>query len=234
MPQLSYVPFEPLRARTPVERTKFIVEKCRGRRVLDLGCYDETARVKLGTQHWLHGEIGKVAESVIGIDNSDQLPESGLVTGHNARILRGDVTRLDEFAGSSSVDTIVAGELLEHLVCPLGFLGDLHRHFAGRELILSTPNATSLTNGLLALAGRESNHPDHLQVFSYKTLNTLCLRAGFAEWQIIPYTVKFTELALRSEGWRRRAVTVAERLVNSAERVFPLLSGGLILHVTRL
>lgn len=234
MQPLAYVPLEHLDVPTAVERTSFIVERCRGRRVLDLGCYDETARVKQGTEHWLHGEISKVALSVLGIDNSDQIPETGLETASNARIVRGDVSRLEPFARSADVETIVAGELLEHLPSPLGFLSDLHAHFPGRELILTTPNATSMTNTLLALGRRESNHCDHLQVFSYKTLNTLCLRAGFVDWQITPYTVKFTELALRSEGWRRAAVQGVERLVNLGERAFPLLAGGLILHVSKL
>lgn len=234
MPQLAYVPLERLKVRPPVDRTKYIVERCRGRKVLDLGCYDETAAVKFGTRHWLHGEISKVAYSVTGVDNSEQIPEVGLQTGQNSRILRGDVTRLEEFARSCEVETIVAGELLEHLAHPLEFLTDLHALFPGCELVLSTPNATSLTNATLALAQRESSHCDHLQVFSYKTLNSLCLRAGFADFEIIPYHVRFTELALRSSGLQRTLVAGAEQLVNFGERLFPLLSGGLILYVSHI
>lgn len=234
MPKLAYVPFERLQLRSPVDRTKYIIERCRGRKVLDLGCYDETAVVKLGTQHWLHGEISKVAYSVVGVDNSEQIPEAGLQTGQNSRILRGDVTRLEEFARSQEVEVIVAGELLEHLAHPLEFLTDLHALFPGRELVLSTPNATSLTNAALALAQRESSHRDHLQVFSYKTLNSLCQRAGFADFEIIPYYVRFTELALRSSGLQRTLVNGAEQLVNLGERLFPLLAGGLILYVSHV
>jgi hypothetical protein len=84
---------------------------------------------------------------------------------------------------------------------------------------------------VLALASRESNHHDHLQIFSVKTLNTLCLRAGFQDWEIIPYHVYFTEMLLRSTGLRRFLVEISENLVNLAEGLFPLLSGGLILHI---
>ena len=156
------------------------------------------------------------------------------MTGENARIIRGDVTRLEQLAVPDSIETIVAGELLEHLPHPLGFLSDLHALFPGRNLVLTTPNATSLTNALLALAARESSHCDHLQVFSYKTLNSLCLRAGFKEWEIIPYQVRFTELVLRSQGVRRSMVNAVQWLVNLGERMFPLLAGGLILDVSHI
>ncbi len=234
MHRLAYVPLERLTVPRPVERTKYVVDKCRGRAVLDLGCYDETATIKQGTDQWLHGEICKVARTVIGVDSSEHLPEGGLATGENARIVRGDVTQLGQLAVPDSIETIVAGELLEHLPHPLRFLSDLHALFPGRNLVLTTPNATSLTNTLLGLAARESNHCDHLQLFSYKTLNSLCLRAGFKEWEIIPYQVKFTELALRSQGVRRSLVNAVEWLVNLGERMFPLLSGGLILDVSHI
>jgi hypothetical protein len=126
---------------------------------------------------------------------------------------------------------VVAGELREHLTDPLAFLQQLRRLYPGRELVLTTPNATSLSNVLLAVGSRESNHHDHLAVFSLKTLNTLCLRAGFQDWDIIPYHVYFTEMIFRLQGMSRVLVRTAERMVNLGESAFPLLSGGLILHV---
>jgi hypothetical protein len=234
MQHLSYVPLERIRILAPVERTRFIVDRCRGRAVLDLGCYDETATIKLGTDEWLHGAIGKVARSVLGVDSSASLPEGGLKTGENARIIRGDVARLDELSLGDAIEVIVAGELLEHLPHPLEFLCGIQARFSGRELVLTTPNASSLTNAMLGLVARESNHRDHLHVFSYKTLNTLCRKAGFTEWEIFPYHVRFTEMILQARGLRRAAVITAERMVNLGERAFPLLAGGLALHVSRI
>jgi hypothetical protein len=231
MKALAYSPLEPVPVGKPVARGRFITERCRGRVVLDLGCRDETALAKVDTSHWLHGEIIKVAKRVIGVDNSKDLPPEGVVTGPSSRIVRGDVTRLAEIVRDEDIEVVVAGELLEHLEDPLSFLRQLRSLFRGRELVLTTPNATSLANVLLGVASRESNHPDHLQVFSFKTLNTLCLRAGFEDWEIAPYHVYFTEMALRATGLRRASVLAAERLVNLGERAFPLLAGGLVLHV---
>ena len=234
MASLAYTPLEKLTIRRPVDRLAFLREACRGKRVLDLGCYDETSLVKEGTSHWLHGEIGRVAASVLGVDSADALPAEGLVTGDNSRIVRGDVMRLDGVARPEDLDVIVAGELLEHLPDALGFLSGLRRLFAGRELVLTTPNATSLTNMLLGLTGRENNHPDHLQIYSLKTLNTLCRRAGYGDWEIRPYYMTYAEMILRSGPAAKVAVRAAQATVNAGEALFPLLAGGLILHVRRI
>lgn len=231
MKPLTYTPLERLALRRPVGRTRFVAERCRGRSVLDLGCRDETALAKCDTPHWLHGEIVKVARQVTGVDISSEIPAEGLVTGPHAKILHGDVNCLEQVVPALDCEVIVAGELLEHLSDPLAFLRQLRRLYPGRELLLTTPNATALSNVLLALASRESNHHDHVAVFSVKTLNTLCLRAGFQDWEIIPYHVYFTEMIFRLNGLTKRLVRAAEHVVNWGEWVFPMLSGGLILHV---
>lgn len=235
--ELAYEPLEPLFVPAPVQRIAYIVEQCARRRVLDLGCYDETALSKRGTGHWLHERIAAVATSVLGVDNSPQIPPEGVATGLRSRIIRADVQDFGAIRAAlapADIDVIVAGELIEHLPNALEFLRALKRHFPGKALIASTPNATSLTNGLLALARRENCHSDHLQVYSYKTLATLCRNASVDAFGIIPYHQYYTEMILRQRGLRRLGVRAAERVVNVAESAFPLLSGGLILHILSL
>jgi SAM-dependent methyltransferase len=234
-PELSYTPLERLDVDSPVDRIGWIAEKCRGKVVLDVGCLDETALGKCGTGHWLHERISQLAHRVIGVDNSSRLPEGGWITGPSSRILKGDLFELGSQAGDySEVQVVVAGELIEHLPDALGFLMRLRALLPGRELIATTPNATSLANVLLAFVNRESMHRDHLQVYSFKTLATLCSRAGLSSWTIRPYHVYFTEMALRAHGVRRTLVRASEKAIHGAERLFPLLSGGLILHVPAL
>ena len=233
MATLTYLPLERLRVRRPVDRVAFVRDLCRGKRVLDLGCYDETALVKEGTPHWLHGQIASVAASVLGVDSAEALPPEGVKTGTNSRIIRGDVMDLAGVVEMDAVDLVVAGELIEHLPDTLGFMSGLRERFPGRELVLTTPNATSLTNLLLAFAGRENSHRDHLQIYSFKTLNTLCQRAGFTEWEIRPYYMYYTEMMLRTGPVARTLVRAAQAGVNLGEALFPLLAGGLVLHVRR-
>jgi len=78
----------------------------------------------------------------------------------------------------------------------------------------------------------ESTHEDHLCILSYKTLSTLCMRAGFKDWEIIPYFARFDEMKLRHVGVARLAISLVQRLINSLEWMFPLLSFGYIVRIS--
>ena len=54
---LTYETLEKLNICRPVDRIGFIANLCRDKRVLDVGCFDETALIKRDTEHWLHGRI---------------------------------------------------------------------------------------------------------------------------------------------------------------------------------
>lgn len=229
-PGLAYTTLEKIAVTGPVDRIGFIAGRCKGKRVLDIGCLDETALAKRGTSEWLHARIAETAASVIGIDLSDKLTAEGLVTAPNARIVKGDGTRPHIPAGE--IDIIVAGEFIEHLENPLAFLRELKARYPGHELVLSTPNGTSLANGLMGLIGREAQHPDHLLTSTYKTLTTLCRRAGVREWEIIPYRFYATELVLGSKGAFRLFVKLVERMVRLGERLAPLRGFGYVVRIT--
>jgi len=230
--KLEYTPLERVAVGRPVDRLVYIADVCTDRAVLDLGCLDETALSKQGTPHWLHAAIAAKAKCVIGLDNSALVPSNGLTTGPTSRVLPGDVMNLTSMPREAwNAEVIVAGELLEHLPRPLDFLHEIRASFRGNALVLSTPNATSVSNVGLAALGRESSHRDHLQLYSVKTLNTLAVRSGFARWSILPYYVRYTEMALRAGAVGRASILMIERLVNVVEWTFPLLAGGLILHV---
>lgn len=231
MESLEYKTLEKIPVRRPVDRIGFIVESCRGKSVLDIGCLDETAASKRDTEYWLHGRIAAAAREVVGIDNSKAMLGPEMRTAPNSIVYAGDAcdTRVLEARGEGA-SMIVAGEFIEHLESPVGFLRTLRETLPGRELIVSTPNGMSAANALMALIGREAQHPDHLQVFSYKTLNTLFVRAGFKSFEIIPYKFIATELKLESRGLLKGAAIVSEHAIRVIEYVFPLLSFGYIVR----
>jgi hypothetical protein len=236
VPRLRYTPLERLVVGRPVDRIRFIAKACTQRRVLDLGAMDETAwQVKRGRGTWLHEELGRYALRVDGIDNSALIPADGLRTGQNAVIRRGDIGDPERIldAIDEIPDVIVAGELIEHLENPLRFLRGFAgvERLSGKTLILSTPNATALHNVLIGAMRRESTHHDHLCIFSYKTLATLCARAGFTDWEIVPYFSRFTEMTQRHSGLLRLAVRAGQCMVNLFEWAFPLLSFGYVVRI---
>ena len=228
--KLVYETLERIEIAKPVDRLAYISSACKGFDVIDIGCYDETALVKRDSDAWLHERIFLMAKSVIGIDSSELIPENGIQTSLTSRIIRGDATRLDSFK-SSSVDVIVAGEFIEHIIDPISFFRHVIECFPGRILLISTPNGMCFANTLLGLIRREAQHPDHLHVFTYKILNTLCIRAGFKDYKIIPYRFYATEMILRSSGIKRFMAQAAEQFIRLIERFFPLLGFGYILEV---
>ncbi len=235
--KLSYAPFEYIEIGRAVDRIEYILNVCKNKIVLDLGAVDETAFIAKRTQGlWLHEEIAKVASRVIGLDASDTLPDDGLVTAENAVIKKGNILDLDSLLAELDLtpDIVVAGELIEHLENPLESLRLFRciRRLQGKGLLLTTPNATAIHNCLIALANRESTHHDHLCILSFKTLNTLLSRAGYESWRIIPYHAEFAEMKHRNYGIRRKLVVGGETVIKLVERIFPLLSFGLIVETT--
>ncbi|HEX3430252.1 MAG TPA: methyltransferase domain-containing protein [Rhizomicrobium sp.] len=232
---LRYTPLEYVNVRRPVDRIAYICAACNNKKVLDLGALDETAFAQK-TSHgtWLHEEITKFADTVIGLDSSVLIPDDGLVTARNGKIIRGDVLKVENFLHENDFnpEVVLAGELIEHLANPLDFLESLRNiaRLKGSTLLLSTPNATAIHNCLIALANRESTHADHLCILSFKTLNTLLSRAGYESWEIIPYHAEFAEMQQRNDGIRKRFVMTGEIAINLLETVFPLVSFGFLVN----
>jgi len=229
---LTYETFERLPRTKPVDRIAYIADCCKGKVVLDVGCLDETALQKRDTEHWLHKRIANLAKRVFGVDFSSKIPDGGITTADNAKIVRGDGVDLAlEVINADDFQIIVAGEFIEHIESPLKFFRNVRAAFPGRELVISTPNGPAFANTLLGMIQREVQHPDHLHVFTYKSLNTLCMRAGFADWEIVPYRFFATEMILNSTGARRAFVKFVEQFIRGVERMFPLLCFGYIVRV---
>jgi len=217
----------------PVDRLTYIADRCLDKIVLDVGCYDETALAKRDTEHWLHGRIREKAARVVGVDSSDLIPPEGIRTGDNSIICRGDGVDIEsDILNMADFNMIVAGEFIEHIDSPLRFFKNMKDRFPNRELIISTPNGSCFANTLLGSIKCEVQHPDHLHNFSFKILNTLCLRANFQDWEIIPYQFYATEMIMQTHGLRRLFVIFVERCIRVVERLFPLLSFGYIVRAT--
>lgn len=167
-----------------VQRTDTILEYCAGKKVLHLGCtnhpYTDEA-IKAGML--LHFEIEKVASEVYGWDfDQDGID---ILSSHGSKnIFRVDLEKLDDLDLNETFDTIVAGEMIEHLNNPGLFLSGIKRFMNERTtLLLTTVNAYCgmrfVWYGLRGKRGRvELVHPDHVAYYSYSTLKLLIERHG--------------------------------------------------------
>lgn len=230
---IRYIATEKLKVPRPVDRIEYLSRIARNKKIIDLGAYDETAFDKKNKKDWLHGRIAKSAAYTLGIDSSEKLPPEGVITSTKSKIVKGSIFELGDIIGGDEFDIIIAGELIEHLPNTLDFFCSLTANptMRGKKFVLSTPNAVCLSNIILGIFNRENNDVNHLQVYSYKTLHTLFLRAGFQNWSFIPYYEKFPEMILRTRGIKKLVTITFQKTINTGEFLFPLLSGGWIVEI---
>ena len=230
--QLDPSPFSRLAVPRPADRYDYVSGRCRGRRVLDLGAYDETRAdlAPTGRERWLHPEIASVASEILGVDASERLRSTGgITTRWDTRIVYGDVENLDAIIEDFKPDVIVAGELIEHTANTLGWISRLSTLAPGVDFVATTPNATFVANFVLGLLGRETGHPDHIHVYSYRTLATLAQRVPMHDIRVVPYYYDPNQFFVRVPRPTAAAVTLASGLLRGVQFLFPLTSCGLIL-----
>jgi hypothetical protein len=165
-------------------RQGFLLAACADRIVLHVGCVDSgLAQERFALGELLHQRLAVVARELWGtdvdVDGVRFLQEHGM-----DRVFPIDLSSEapGPELGAVSFDIIVLGEVLEHLSNPGRMLRRLRELMSPGKtrLIVTVPNAFSLT-GLFALAtGIESVHPDHNFYFSRTTLCTLLARSGLS------------------------------------------------------
>lgn len=178
-----------------VQRTDFILDQCRGKKVLHLGCtnYPYTAEA-IRDNMLLHSEIEKVASDAFGFD-LDQDGIDILTAAGSKNIFRADLENLADLDLNESFDVIIAGEIIEHLNNPGLFLSGIQRFMRkGTVLVLTTVNAYCAMRffyyGLRGKGGRvELVHPDHVAYYSYFTLKLLIERSGLQVDQFLFYDI---------------------------------------------
>jgi SAM-dependent methyltransferase len=151
------------------------------RRVIDLGFVDEGQMdAKRGRGTWLHEVVADAAREAVGVDADDAGVALARALGFDAYSADVEDREALEALELEPGEVVVAGELLEHLDGPGDFLEAVKALVApGGLLVLTTPNAHSLTNALAAVAGRELVNPDHVAWLSWRTLETLLARHGW-------------------------------------------------------
>ncbi len=165
-------------------RADYILPFVRGPRVLDGGC--AAHEPEPGAPYWLHGQLRRRFPEVIGFDlsqeNIEKLRTAGLSNLY--------VENAETFNLKSQFDTIVAGELIEHLSNPGSFLQRAREHLRpGGRVVLTTPYPFSAYAWIYATFKypKTCQNPEHTTWFCPRTLAELCKRAGLriSYWQPI-------------------------------------------------
>ena len=154
------------------QRIRKILEYCRGD-ILDIGCLQHNID-KTNSANWLHGKLCENFKNVVGIDISEDVLK---LRKFGYTVYRANA---ENFNLDKKFDTIVAGELIEHLSNPGNFLECAKRHLKkGGILILTTPNPFWIEYWIRKIFGKLKVNEEHTAWFDLTVLRQLVSRHGF-------------------------------------------------------
>ena len=155
-------------------RIRAIVDRVEGPTVLDLGAVQHDANAA-ASENWLHDHLVRRFERVIGVDILAE--DIQRLNGQGYEMVQADVETMEL---GVTADTVVAGELIEHLSNPGRMLDRAREHLAddGR-LVLSTPNPWAFVHLRRHLHNGLQVNSEHTAWFGPTVLRQLVDRHGF-------------------------------------------------------
>jgi 2-polyprenyl-3-methyl-5-hydroxy-6-metoxy-1,4-benzoquinol methylase len=164
-------------------RADEILQFVEGPNVLDVGCAGH--EVRAGSRDWLHGRL-RERFSVTGID----ICESNVARMRDLGFTDLHVPSADTFDLGRKFNTIVAGELIEHVSNPGQFFARSRAHLrSGGRLVLSTPYMFLLMYALYAANHfpKTCENREHTCWFCPSTIAELAAREGLSieSWHLV-------------------------------------------------
>lgn len=218
---------------TLVNRFAFLRDLAYRRRVIHVGFVDAgCANANTEADAWLHEHLARSARELVGLDVDEVGVERARAAGYEAHVVDcRDVGAVKALA-LDRADVVIAGEVIEHLDDPGAFLDGLHELVRPSGVcVVTTPNATGLVNAVASLANYEVNHPDHVTMYTCRTLDTMLRRHG---WDPVEHHVFVQQVKTRTDNTvRSRLFTGGARVVLGLERFLarvgrPYSADGLI------
>lgn len=151
-----------------------------GPEILDVGCGGGPPGFgpRVDSPGWMHGVIRSRWHEVWGVESDSQkvamLAAAGFTNVHQGTA--------ESFALDHRFDTVVAGEVIEHIGHPAGLFDSAAAHLKpGGRLILTTPYPFGLPNILYGWVKypRTCSNPEHTMWFCPTTLRQLGERLGW-------------------------------------------------------
>ncbi len=182
------------RTRRVRDRDVELLSLIRGRRTAHIGCTDAPfTEAGLASGSLLHQHVIHAASASLGVD----IDVEGLRTLEQR--LGGDYSSVDLSSDGPNLseilqfrpEVLLLADVIEHVGDAQRFLTNvgLVAASASASVVLSTPNALSARSFILTAFGLEMVHPDHVAIYSPRTLKTLAARAGLGADSWITYNV---------------------------------------------
>lgn len=161
-----------------VNRNNFFVEKCKGKKVFDVGCVcHDLSEDQIEKGVWLHHNIKQYAKSLKGVDIEKDEIKRLVKKGYNIEYC--DAEKINE---NEKYDIVSMGSCIEHFYNP-GLVLDRVRELCDEntEVILSTINAWGIRFFISAWRNDEARtcRDDHVSWYSHYVLENLLRMKGF-------------------------------------------------------
>jgi 2-polyprenyl-3-methyl-5-hydroxy-6-metoxy-1,4-benzoquinol methylase len=166
-----------------IRRDDWLVEACRDKRVLHVGCTDSPITAdKVANQQLLHFKLATVAEEIIGLDIDREGIEtlSTLMPDCTFMVHSAEDLQSCSFLRKKRFDVIVAADVIEHMSnIGLFLAGAIELLEPEGKLLIATPQSFSIKRMIpMLFSGYEYVHFDHIAYFSVSTLSRLLSRYG--------------------------------------------------------
>jgi len=166
------IPMMPLRRAEADAAVRHLPAEAAGR-LLDVGC---------GSGDWLES-MSALGWDVSGVDFDASAVTVGRKRGLNVH--RGSIE--DQRFPENTFDAVTLHHVIEHVPEPVQTLQECARVLKhGGKLVVSTPNADSLSHRMYKQDWRGLEPPRHLHIFSFGSLHEVLARAGLHDVRILP------------------------------------------------
>jgi len=213
-----------------VDRIQLMQSKSKGKKVLHIGCTggpvteaadDEWVKAIKNTVHY---KIMQNSKELVGIDvNPLRLNKMSQFLPNGKYYVVDITTIIDQSVKNEIFDFILFPEVIEHIHdMTLTFENIKHMMNFKTQVLISTPNAFSLGNLIRTCFGKETNHPEHVALYSLITLENLLHRFGFKVVEVY--------YARSSKYCKNKIISLLKMAIL---KVFPQLNSGIIYVVEK-
>lgn len=209
---VSYLKNGPIR-----HRTEELLDICRDKRILHIGCCDHARLIKqkIDNRDWLHGLLTDCTEYTVGVDIDHHAVSEAQRSSGLDNIFLGDITSSEaiEPVKNKRFDIALFGEVVEHIPNPAAFLQRFRENYGDivERIVITVPNALRAGNVKGALRNTETINSDHRFFFTPYTIAKVACDAGFTPRQILMAT--FTKAGWLKTKLLNRAPLLAEDII---------------------
>lgn len=205
-------------------RDKVIVERCRSKRVLHVGCTDYPFFQKSVSEGYLlHAKVSEVASHIIGIDIASEDVATMLKNGYDVKVI--DAQNMSKHRWEDVFEVVLLADVIEHIPNPGLVLSEAQKMLSpDGEIIITVPNTFGVIRYLKSFFQYEQVHHDHVAYYSSGVLETLAQHAG---------------LKIKESSWyrfeardRRLSVRMSAVLEKIITAFFPWFAEGCISVMT--